>query len=572
MALTLQHTLIRRDGTQELSSSVVDKDVIVFGRGSGCDVVLSGSEFSLNHARLSRNGTTFLIDDLNSLSGVSVNGKLVKQHRLSSGETIGLGSREYLVTISGESISFAWTTTEPKADAIERDPKQLAEAFYTHSSLPSMRTISWSLIILTVLGGLVYPFLSKQRLAWSPGELTANHKPIEANCASCHEGNFAAVSDNACQKCHALTEHDQPVSLTVANVGATTEFLNRPDVERRITDSRTPHTKVHHARLAEKNCVSCHQEHNGPHALISSADALCVDCHASLKNEAPETKLLNVVSWDKHPDFFGQKVPTDSARIELNHKIHLEPDLRGADGPVTLTCNDCHQLSPDKRFMEPISRKKHCASCHSLGFEERLPNVEVPHAPPDVVYQFLYAQYAQLLLAENDPVRGVSRMKPGASTETPADARRFAHSEVEQFARAAERELFTRTACKLCHEISPATNSGVGITGGATPQSLYKIVAPEIPNRWMTKAQFSHAAHDNVTCQSCHGKVQDSVRTSDAHMPKLDGCKDCHAGSAQAGKISSDCTMCHGYHDTVALSVSKKQDVVNLISGIQAAK
>jgi hypothetical protein len=574
MRLSLLQTITAPNGTTEESRSTIDREIVVFGRGSDCDVILSGSAFSLKHARLSCTQVSgsgnqqprYVIEDLDSLSGVTVNGKLVKQQALANGDALRIGTAEYIVSIDHDGITLRAKRTETASAADPETPD--ARTFSPGETLPSMRLISWVLIALTCLGGVGYQLSMDRKVTWASGEITNHHKAIEADCTSCHQGNFSTVQDTACKSCHNVTDHN---AIKVASHSPIDpELSSRADVER--SPSPTPRSRVHHARLEGMACVSCHQEHNGAHALVPLESKQCVDCHSNLNGSASITELLNVTSWLTHPEFFGGKAPVDNGRIKMNHRVHMQPDLRGKDGPVTLQCSSCHQLSPNGQTMLPISRKNHCADCHSLGFEEQLPAIEVPHSPPDTVYQFLYAQYAQLLLAENDPVRGVTRQKPGATAPSPVEARRFAHAEVEQNARKAERELFTRTACKLCHEIAPADFILPDTTAGGVPvgmpRSAYKVLAPEVPARWMTKAKFSHVAHDAMTCQSCHGEVEKSEATSDVHMPKIAGCQRCHGGPDGAGHpsigaaggsfVKSECLQCHDFHESIGLAADKK--------------
>lgn len=573
MTFIFVRSTIRNNGTPEVLSERIEKESIVLGRGSGCDVVLTGTQFSLTHARLFRESTSgsCFVEDLNSLSGVTVNGKLIKRSTLVDGDALGLGSLTFGIGISGAEISLRSEIREQESSEVDRSPLGIAQRFTLQSALPSIRALTLTAMIVVLATFLIRPLFTDSRVSWSSGGITNVHKPIEANCAACHQGNFAPVQDAQCRTCHTLSEHGAG-SQHIPVARGEFEASERTDVQRSAHAVNS--APIHHAALKEQRCVTCHQEHNGTAALHPVTDGACTTCHAHIRDTAPKTELADVAAWDSHPKFVGGNTPIDTSHIKLNHKIHLQPDLRGATGPVTLTCLDCHQLSDDKRTMKPISRKAHCASCHSLGFEERLPAVEVPHAPPDVVYQFLYAQYAQLLLKDNDPVRGVTRVKPGAQESTPTEARRFANAEVDQLARKAERELFTRTACKLCHEVAPADvilpPTSIGGIAQDSPHSQFKVLAPEIPAVWMKRAVFNHGSHDNLSCQSCHGSVEKSEHTADANLPTIDSCRSCHAGHPAEGKVESSCTSCHRFHDSLPLAIKNKVDAKRLLEFVKA--
>ena len=167
-------------------------------------------------------------------------------------------------------------------------------------------------------------------------------------------------------------------------------------------------------------CATCHKDHNGEKGLIENSSRLCAQCHANLAAFLPSTKHPKVASFNQHPQFsvtipqytgVEQESSTskrvalddrenlhDTTRLKLNHEKHLVKDLRGPDGPETLQCLDCHKLTADLKKIVPMNYEANCARCHPLGFDERLVEKTVPHGDPDVVYNYLYAEYAKLFL------------------------------------------------------------------------------------------------------------------------------------------------------------------------------
>ena len=72
---------------------VLDDDVITFGRDQTCQVVLAQQAVSRNHARISKDGTLFFLEDLGSSFGTQVNGqKLPKGEKrlLRNGDVIAI--------------------------------------------------------------------------------------------------------------------------------------------------------------------------------------------------------------------------------------------------------------------------------------------------------------------------------------------------------------------------------------------------------------------------------------------------------------------------------------------------
>lgn len=71
----------------------LDGETHTIGRLSDCTIVVSDSNTSRHHARITRSGSSFVVADLNSTNGTSVNGeRLIADHRLSDGDIITVGA------------------------------------------------------------------------------------------------------------------------------------------------------------------------------------------------------------------------------------------------------------------------------------------------------------------------------------------------------------------------------------------------------------------------------------------------------------------------------------------------
>jgi predicted component of type VI protein secretion system len=72
------------------------------GREAGNDIVIQDAELSRNHARISRRGGAFVLEDLGSTNGTFVNGQRVMSPRsLAPGDEVGFGEN-VVVTFQGE--------------------------------------------------------------------------------------------------------------------------------------------------------------------------------------------------------------------------------------------------------------------------------------------------------------------------------------------------------------------------------------------------------------------------------------------------------------------------------------
>lgn len=82
-------------GASELSAGqVIDvSEAALLGRAERAEVLISDSAVSAEHARVSRNGRQWVISDLGSTNGTTVNEAPVRAAvRLNDGDVVGLGS------------------------------------------------------------------------------------------------------------------------------------------------------------------------------------------------------------------------------------------------------------------------------------------------------------------------------------------------------------------------------------------------------------------------------------------------------------------------------------------------
>jgi DNA-binding response OmpR family regulator len=87
---------------------------VVLGRAPECDIVVEGRLISRQHAAISRQGTTYTLQDLDSHNGTAVNGRRVGgPWVLRAGDLIELGGVGRLTFVDGDA-----TSTRPQAPAI----------------------------------------------------------------------------------------------------------------------------------------------------------------------------------------------------------------------------------------------------------------------------------------------------------------------------------------------------------------------------------------------------------------------------------------------------------------------
>jgi hypothetical protein len=94
--------LVLLDGRgKEKDRIQISRAPVKIGRLSSNDVVLSDSNVSRSHAELRRDAGRWIIADLGSTNGTTVNGKLATEHELNDGDRIGIGATELIFEIRG---------------------------------------------------------------------------------------------------------------------------------------------------------------------------------------------------------------------------------------------------------------------------------------------------------------------------------------------------------------------------------------------------------------------------------------------------------------------------------------
>jgi formate dehydrogenase assembly factor FdhD len=213
--------------------------------------------------------------------------------------------------------------------------------------------------------------------------------------------------------------------------------------------------------------------------------------------------------------------------------------------------------------MKPIRYEQHCADCHTLGFDERLPSAQVPHGDAEGVYAALFTEYTKLFLLKEGPLtiqlpkeREMPKGTGGASVTSPV----LDSSAIAANAREAERQLFTKTACFECHDVTEKQASEQNDSN-----AHFRVTPPHIPNVWYSAARFSHGAHEPFACESCHQGTRASTKTSDVLLPAISNCRECHVQQDRAGFVTSDCVLCHSYHVSQSVPHGDKKDITEYL-------
>ena len=161
----------------EAAASLIDADgdihpitafPYVLGRGTECDLVLNGKGLSRKHVEIIFQSGRFVINDLDSLNGLKVNGYKVSRVILEEGDAIKLGE-VHLTFTSGESElssdEGAVTPAIPGSDPFNAD-----------SSKKFFKLGAGALSVVLILGGVIFGYQSMQA-PQSAGEIVQTQEP-----------------------------------------------------------------------------------------------------------------------------------------------------------------------------------------------------------------------------------------------------------------------------------------------------------------------------------------------------------------------------------------------------------
>jgi len=74
----------------------LNKPSLSIGRRSDSDILLDDITVSRNHAVIEKNNEEYIVKDLESLNGTYLNGKIINESRLGSGDRIQIGKYIFL--------------------------------------------------------------------------------------------------------------------------------------------------------------------------------------------------------------------------------------------------------------------------------------------------------------------------------------------------------------------------------------------------------------------------------------------------------------------------------------------
>ena len=441
------------------------------------------------------------------------------------------------------------------------------------------------------LGWLVTQRAQGGQQVYSSGPLAASHAVFTQQCSLCHlagTASFSAqVSDQACLACHDAPPHHANQTFTPACsschlehrgarlLAATSDTscsqchadLRTRDGNPQYAASITKFTKGHPEFAALRTGETDpgkmkfnHYVHLQPHLMGPNNERVemsCDDCHRTTKGN----------------DGWPYATVSDASQAEQSIPRGLKPASLVSGGgtaeavpfpavpfpdslAVATRGSDDPRAAARQRYMAPITFSQNCAACHTLQFDKRFGNEQVPHEKPEVVHAFLLKRFGDYIAAHPQAVHEVN--PPDRQIPERVRVPRVAHnaSEWVQFRTDDAEWLLWSKTCKQCHTLNP----------GAGP--LPVVANSNLTDRWLPHAQFDHGAHRMMTCNSCHANTSNSRETSDVLLPGIQTCQQCHREDKTREAAEGRCFECHQYHDWTKAKRTKGRFTIPELRGV----
>ena len=511
MAIVIFIETLAKNGSQQTQRLEFNQRRIQIGRGAGCDLRFESKLISLKQAAIYEADGIIYVENLDIAKPLHLNGEKKERSVLTTGDQLQWG--DCLISVEKVNDGIQLRTVVQAHETLDRKSKLSRELslFDIDRWMSQTGLLSLMAVVAVIVFFLIIP-ATKSKEIWNPGPLASSHKVLEAQCSTCHSGSFAALNDEKCLSCHALSKH-----------GEMADHANAP-----------------------MRCVDCHREHRNGIDFTLTDSRLCSRCHEREIVREGKAALKAVTSFAQHPEFSWRDRELTKFSFRFPHDKHLQKDLESSDGFKTLICIDCHAPQNDRLSFEKISFERQCADCHSLDFNIHGLGATLPHGNSDEAFRVLKkvnegrAGSRLHEFSQNGDEKS-KRRRPGLSASTTLPT-----------LRALEESLMGKTLCGSCHEMQERSVFGAH-------QSRYDILKGE-PK--IQTSQPLHRSHQSMACLTCHDSVRSSQTVSEDLRPQKANCETCHrdqaSGHSFGSFIPSSCSFCHGYHKSLLLDPSRE--------------
>lgn len=573
--MEVEVTVLTRRGAAVLRRSQrASAPRIGLGRGTDNDVPLADIRVGLHIAALIPRDGGMAIERIGT-APLTVNGRDVEAAELKTGDEILLGPYriEVLAPPEGCDGAIQIELVQPMGVALERltttariglERTGASKRLYAWTGFLVVAAICLAVPLVVFGGGMIGSWNKNAAgpamprviaLAWNLGESSNAHRFFAGDCATCHQGAFSRVSDNACLACHATVGNHVAHGASLGTAGD---------------------------KIATLRCLDCHTEHRGLQGSVVRTATLCLDCHRDFATIAPGGGLENVSGFPGgHPQFRATLVadaaqgttvraelgttppPVDHPGLKFAHAAHLVPGGFPALHYDQMVCADCHVAEPGGQGFQPITYKNQCARCHELSFDNVAlpwPGATVPHGDDIGVIAAVWNYYAGLALQAGtaSPAaaapqaverRGAGMPAPPAPGAPPADTRAWVTARSE----AALRIVFDdKRGCAYCHYGTgpqDAFDTDAVLANALPPKAnpAPVVAAVSLRTRFLPQARFDHSRHRGLSCTDCHASPE-ALSSGEVLIPTIDTCVECHGTENARLRAQSTCISCHVFH------------------------
>ena len=304
--------------------------------------------------------------------------------------------------------------------------KQIAKRYrdkvdYYNTSSPWRRARFW-ISFIAIVGGSAAIYFARKRTPpefFNTGPLSRHHSALaDRDCVACHKPESL---NEVAHRVRALRPGPER-SLSQRRALIRADRSGLPDVSQAARVSRAERGRESFLLRLSQGTSGSRADAGGREALIAPlATTTATSCKPPRQagKQLPPTqfrlnpKVVNITGArsvivqlprppdgytqtfasfrDGHPPFqLHREKVRESDVLRFNHQRHLSgPGIPPTKAGAKLDCNYCHKPEPNGRYMQRVSFEASCQECHSLQFDVKNPDFQLPHGDAQLVRTFL---------------------------------------------------------------------------------------------------------------------------------------------------------------------------------------
>ena len=332
----------------------------------------------------------------------------------------------------------------------------------------------WLVATIGLVAWMAYVLLNEDQdqTVFMPGELTSGHHQVELACAACHTDPLGGkeVFQEACMNCHGETR-------------------KKPFDSHPASKFRDPRNADRLENIDALRCVTCHTEHRpemtGANGLTQPRD-LCVHCHDDVAEERPSHAGME----------FTTCATSGCHNFHNNRSLYTNFLIRHLDDPKLLE----EMQVPERQFAQLLDQ----IADYPM---DRFPVQQLALADADAGFAVAASEQSNPHEDWAATAHARSGVNCSACHQVPSE-----DSDEQRWV-----EKPTQEVCSSCHSVEMARfkqgKHGMKLTVGLEPLKVSEARQP----------MHSEAAHESLTCNSCH-----VAHRYDVKFAAAEACMNCH--------------------------------------------